>query len=183
MKLKLTMTIAAMLAALLCGCASLLGPRDVELPLSKLQEALNRRFPLNSRYLELFDIYVSNPRLTLQPETGRITTMVDATIAPSFMKHTWKSSLALSGALAIDPARRAVILTEPRMENFAIEGMGSPTNRQIARIGSLLAEQMFKGLPLYTFGPDEFRYAGVSFIPTKITTKPTGLVVTFEPVK
>jgi hypothetical protein len=65
MKLKTVAPAIAAIIALLTSCATFLGPRDVELPLYKLQEALNRQFPLNSRYLELFNITVSNPQLAM----------------------------------------------------------------------------------------------------------------------
>ena len=44
-------------------------------------------------------------------------------------------------------------------------------------------EQVLRNVPLYTFRPDELRYAGTTFIPTRINTALNGLVVTFEPVR
>jgi hypothetical protein len=169
--------------AFLTSCAALLGPRDVELPLSQLQESLNRKFPFNSRYLELFDIYLSNPRLTLQPETNRMLTTIDASVAPPFLNKSWRGSFTLSGMPALDPIRRAVVLTDPRMENFVLDGLDPSYSRQVTRIGGLLAEQILKDVPLYTFGEDEFRYGGTRFSPSKITTRPGALVVTFEPAR
>jgi hypothetical protein len=183
MKVKFLVLFVAAAVILIAGCAALTGPRDVELPLAKLQEALNRRFPLNNRYLDVFDITVSNPRLSLQPETGRVLTTFDAAITPPFVNRTWKGSLALSGSLALDQTRNAVMLAEPRVDHFAIDGVDSVIARQISRLGGILAEQLLRDVPLYTFKPDEFRYAGVTFFPTKIATKSTGLVVTFEPAK
>jgi hypothetical protein len=170
-------------ALLLTACAGMLGPRDVELPIAKLQASLERKFPFNNRYLELFDIHVSNPKLTLQPDTNRVTTTMDATIAPPFVQQAWKGSFTLSGMLQLDPARRAVILAEPRMDHFTMDGVNAEQGRQIARISGLLAEQIVKDMPLYTFDDDSFRYGGTRFIPTKIVTRPTGLVVTFEPAR
>lgn len=183
MKLKFVVPIIAATFALLSACATLLGPRDVELPLYKLQDALNRQFPFNSRYLEIFNITVSNPRLALQPDTNRVITTMDASIAPPFLKQSWQGRFALSGMLALDPARRAVVLADPRMDNFALDGVDPAYTAQIAGIGGLLAEQILKNVPLYTFGPEDFRYAGVTFIPSKITTRSNALVVTFEPAK
>lgn len=183
MKLKPGTLILAAIVMLLTACASLLGPREVELPVAKLQDALNRKFPFNSRYLELLAINVSNPRLTLQPETNRVMTTLDATIAPLFLKNSWKGSVTVSGTLALDSARSAVVLTEPRMENFMVDGVDAAYTNQVARIGGLLAEQVFRNATLYTFDADSFRYGGSRFMPTKITTKSNALVVTFEPVK
>jgi hypothetical protein len=183
MRLKLAALIAIATMLLLTSCASLLGPREVELPVSKLQEALNRKFPFNNRYLELFDISVGNPIIALQPDTNRIVLDLDAAIAPPFMNDTWKGSMTLSGMLQLDAARNAVILAMPRIENIALDGIDPRYASQFAKIGSLLAEQILKDMPLYTFKPEDFRYAGVNFIPTKINTRPNALVVTFEPAK
>lgn len=172
-----------LLALILTACAGLLGPREVEVPLSKLQASLEKRFPFNSRYLELFDIQLSSPRLSLQPNGNRVVTSFDAAIAPAWLKRGWQGNFALSGVLAVDPAKNAVILTDPRVETLNINGLDDKYARQLTTIGSLLVEEVFRGMPLYTFQPDDFRYAGTSFFPTKINTQSNGLVVTFEPVK
>ncbi|MGE5622710.1 MAG: DUF1439 domain-containing protein, partial [Bacillota bacterium] len=88
-----------------------------------------------------------------------------------------------SGQLRVDPARNALVLADPRVENFAVNGLDSPFASKIMRVGALVAEQLLKDMPLYTFQPNDFRYGGTSFLPTKITTRANGLVVTFEPAR
>ncbi|RJG04586.1 DUF1439 domain-containing protein [Noviherbaspirillum sedimenti] len=173
----------AVVACMLAACAGLLGPRNMEVPLSTLQASLEKRFPFNSRYLELFDIQLSAPRLRLQPDGNRVLTSFDAAIAPAWLKRSWQGNFALSGVLAIDPAKNAVILTEPRVETLNINGLDAKYASQLTKIGGLLVEQVFRGMPIYTFQPEDFRYGGASFLPTKINTQGNGLVVTFEPVK
>lgn len=173
--------VVAMLA--LSACASLLGPRDLELPLSTLQSSLERRFPFNNRYLGLFDIQLRAPRLGLQTGSNRVITSFDAAIAPAWLKRSWQGNFALSGELAIDPVKNAVILTDPRVESLNIGGLDATYAKQLQKISGIIAEELFRGMPLYTFAPDEFLYGGTSFLPTKINTRSNGLVVTFEPVK
>ena len=168
---------------MLASCASLIGQRDVDIPLTKLQEAIANRFPFNNRYLELLDVRVTNPRVSLQPDTNRILTSMDTSIAPPFSNQSWNGSLAISGQLRVDPSRNALVLADPRVENFAVNGLDSPFASKIMRVGALVAEQLLKDMPLYTFQPNDFRYGGTSFFPTKITTKANGLVVTFEPAR
>lgn len=183
MRLKLSALIFTVSALLLASCATLLGPRNVEIPLAKLQQSLENRFPFNNRYLELLDISITNPRVTLQPDTNRILTSMDASIAPPFLQRSWKGSFAVSGNLKFDPSQNALVLGEPRVEQFAVDGLDPLYANQARKIGSLLAEQILQNAPLYTFQPDELRYGGTSFTLSKITTKPDGLVVTFEPAK
>lgn len=165
------------------GCAALSGPRDVELPLAKLQQSLASKLPANARYLDLFDISVTNPRLQLEPESNRVTTVFDASIAPVFTRTRWHGSLTLSGVLAIDPQRHAVVLREPRMDELLVDGLDVDLTARLAKVGGVLAQKILGDVPLYTFDPAQFQYAGVRFFPTRISTQPQAIVVTFEPVK
>jgi len=173
----------AVISLLLTACATLMGPHSVEIPLAQLQDKIATRFPFNNRYLELLDVTVANPRVSLQPETNRIAIGMDMAIEPPFLTQPWRGNLAVSGNLKFDAARNALILGEPQIEQFAIEGLDSPYAKMIVRAASLLGEQLLDNMTLYTFRPEDLRYAGVNFAVSKITTKPGALVVTFEPVK
>ncbi|MDF3036183.1 MAG: hypothetical protein K0S28_1457 [Paucimonas sp.] len=172
-----------LLVMFVTACAGLSGPRRVELPLHQLQQAMSNRFPFNSRYLELLDINVSNPRLSLQPGTNRVLTSLDAFIAPPFTKSSWAGTVTISGGLRFDPMRNAIMLSDPRMENFNVNGLDPMYSRQAGKIGSFLAAELLKDLPLYTFRPDELRYGNTRFYPSQIATTMNSLVVTFEPMK
>jgi hypothetical protein len=183
MKIRLAAIIPIAVIALLTSCATMLGPRQVELPLWQLQDSLQRRLPFNNRYLELLDISVSNPRLALQPETNRLLTSMDAVIAPAFVQKSWRGSLTLSGTMRFDAGRNAIMMADPRVESFTADGLDPFHARLLGKIGSLLADHLLSNVPLYIFGPDELRYAGTRFIPTSINATQSGLVVTFEPVR
>ena len=157
-----------LLCSLLVACASLLGTQEREIPLIVLQQSLQKKFPFNHRYLELFDMTVSNPVLSLQPDTNRVATTLDARIAPPLLKKSWEGKVVISGVLKIDPARSAIVLTEPRVDNLTIDAAtGTYTDNTV----------------IYTFKPEEIKVAGVRFRPAKITTRANGLVVSFEPAK
>ena len=171
------------LLTLLSSCASLLPPQEIEIPLSRLQKSAEQNFPFNARYLDLFDVTVSNPRLSLQPEADRLVLGLDARVQPPLVKTSWQGELLVSGALRIDPVRRAVILTEPRLENIKLDAATGSYTSRLARLGTKLAEDLLTDKVLYTFAPDAFVVAGQRFIPTGITTRKNSLVVSFEPVK
>jgi hypothetical protein len=172
-----------MTALLLVSCATLVGSRQVEVPLYKLQNALDKKFPFNNHYLDLLNITVGNPRLVLQPETNRIVIDVDATIAPPFLNRSWKGSFVLSGVPEIDSSRNAVILADPHVDQFTIPGVDAPFAKQLTKVGDVLLEEILRNTPLYTFKPDDFRYAGITFYPTKINATSHSLMITFEPAK
>jgi hypothetical protein len=183
MKSKLNLLLLTASLWLLASCATLMGPREMEIPLSRIQDAVANKFPFNNRYLELLDIYVTNPKVALQPDTNRIVTSMDTSIAPPFLNRSWKGNLAVSGIPKFDAARNALVLGEPRVEQFDVDGFGGAYSNQLRKVGTLLAEQLMADAPLYTFKPEDLRYGGTSFTLSKITTKSNSLVVTFEPTK
>ncbi len=170
------------LGGLLAGCAGLTGPRKVEIPLHKLQAGLERRFPLSHPAMGLFDIRLQRPMLSIQPEHDRVALALEASVSPPFARDTWSGSLAFSGRLYVDPGRPAVMMAEPRVDRVTI-GASPETERQIARLASSLIDTVVRDTPVYSFNPGDLRYAGVQYIPTRIETTRSGLLVTLEPAK
>ncbi len=164
----------------LAACASLLPMQEMEIPLSRLQREMDKRFPFNNRYLELFDVTLGKPQLSLRPESDRLVASFDAKVLPPFAKKALEGKLQVSGLLRIDPQRRALVLAEPKLENLAgfNEGDG-----KLAKLGMLLAEDLLNNTVLYTFSPDAFTVAGQRFNPTRIATRQNSLVVSFEPAR
>lgn len=183
MKFRLGWACQCVMLLLLTSCATLMGPQSREIPLTKLQEAISQRFPFNNRFLQLLDVRVTNPRVSLQPQGNRILTSMDISIAPPLINRSWTGNLAISGRPQIDMARYAVVLAEPRVESLNVNGLDPAYASQATRIGGFLAEQLLTDMALYTFRPEDLRFAGTSFIPTGITTRQDAVVVTFEPVK
>ncbi|MBC7414978.1 MAG: DUF1439 domain-containing protein [Herminiimonas sp.] len=174
---------ALWLSLALAGCAAIVGPREVVLPVEKLQQTLAGKLPANTRYLELIDVGVTNPRLQLNAQSNRVAVTVDAAVTPVFGRRVLRGSFRMSGVLAIDAARQAVVLKDPRMEELTIDGMDATVTEQLAKIGGLLALRLLKDAPLHTFTAEQFRYGGAQYFPTRISTTPQALVVTFEPAK
>jgi hypothetical protein len=176
----LSLTAAFVGACLLSSCASVLGPRQVELPLHKLQSSLDKRFPINERLLDIFDVQLMRPQLSLVPDQDRVALAVDASVAPPFAR-AWAGNVAFSGRLYIDPGRAAVMMAEPRVDRLRL---GNPdAERQLTRVANTLIDTVARDMPVYAFDQKDLRYAGVQFVPTRIQTTPTGLLVTLEPAK
>jgi hypothetical protein len=174
----------AMLATLgLAGCANFVGPRDVELPASKLQASLERRFPVERNVLALFEVTLTNPRVQLQPEADRVRVRMDASMAPRFGGARWNGALTLSGHLQLDPARSEVQLRDPRVEEFYLDRLDGNAQHQLARVATVLLDQAVRDLAVYRFRPDDLRMAGVQFTPTRVVTRADAVVVTLEPVR
>ena len=180
---RLLVLTSLLLLTLLSGCASLLPPQEIEIPLSRLQQSIQKKFPYTERYFSLLDVTLSNPVLSTQPAADRMLIALDAQVLPPLIKTPWQGELLVSGSLRIDPARRVVLLTEPRLESIKLDAATSSYTSRVARLGKQLAEDLIGETVLYTFAPDAFVVAGKRFVPTGITTRKDSLVVSFEPAK
>jgi hypothetical protein len=168
---------------LLASCAGLIGPRRIELSQSRLQAGLERRFPVRNRALELFDVQMSHPQLAILPNSDRVSLALDVSVAPPFLRQSWNGTLTLSGRLVLDAARNAVFLQDTHVDHVDIAGMDGSKTRDIGRAADLLVNQLMRDMPAYTFRPEDLRYAGVQFVPTRLETAPGALVVTLEPAR
>lgn len=180
-KMPVLLVLLAML--LLSSCAALIGPRDVEFPLAKLQQSVDKRLPFSQRYLGLFEITADKAQLSLPPEPNRLAMTTDVVLTMPLLGKSWNGKMAISGVLFLDSPHNAVTLQEPRLDSLLLNGLDNTYAAQVTQIGNLLAHQLLANLPLYTFKPEDLRYAGVAFMPTRIGTRAENLVVTFEPVK
>ena len=180
---RLLVLTSLMLLTLLSGCASLLPPQEIEIPLSRLQPSIQKKFPYTERYFSLLDVTLSNPVLSTQPAADRMLIALDAQVLPPLIKTPWQGELLVSGSLRIDPVRRVVLLTEPRLENIKLDAATGSYTSRVVRLGKQLAEDLIGETVLYSFAPDAFVVAGKRFVPTRITTRKDSLVVSFEPAK
>lgn len=176
---------AAALAAgtLLASCASLSGPRRVELSQARLQAGLERRFPLHNRLLELFEVQLTRPRLAILPQSDRVALTMDVSVAPPFLRQSWAGTMTLSGHLYVDAARSGVFLADAHVDRFDIEGMDGARARDLGRAADVLMNQLVRDVAIYDFRTEDLRYAGMQFVPTRLDTVPGALVVTVEPAR
>jgi len=145
---------------------------------SQLQAALEKKFPFNKRYMELFDIQLANPQLTLDAAHNRVTVAFDATIDNRlFFRQPLTGRFALDSALRYDQPSRSLVLQDPEVRQFDVQGLPSQFSRQLNALGGILSEQLLQGYPLYTFKPEQLRLAGTNVEPGTITVLPDGINV------
>jgi hypothetical protein len=175
--------VAVAAGAVLASCASLSGPRRVEISQAKLQAGLERRFPLRNRLLDLFDVQLTVPRVAILPESDRVALTLDMSVSPPFLRQSWSGTMTLSGHLYIDAARSGVYMADAHVDRFDIQGMDSVRARDHARAADVLMNQLVRDVPIYSFRMEDLRYAGTQFVPTRLDTIPGALVVTAEPAR
>jgi hypothetical protein len=170
-------------AFLLAACASLIGPREVDLPQKRLQHNLDRKFPMRQRVLGVFEVELSHPQLAILAENNRVALNVDLNVTPLLARQAWRGNMTVSGRLNVDSVRNTVYLSDAHVDRFAMDNMDGGKQAQLASVANLLGDNVIKDIAVYTFDPKELRYAGVQFVLTGISTRPGGLVANLRPAE
>ena len=181
---RLFLPAAAAVAALLAGCAAILGPRTVEVTQAQLEQLLARRFPLTRRVLELFDVTVSAPRLRLLPESNRIATDFDVGSTDRLLRSQHTGALGLSFGLRFEPSDNTLRVMQVRVERLQIDGAPALLQREFERIGTLVAEQSLDDQVIHTLRPQDVEAVqGRGYRPSELRVTPRGLRVTLLPIE
>ncbi|MBI3229627.1 MAG: DUF1439 domain-containing protein [Burkholderiales bacterium] len=166
-----------------CGTMALFGSRDTTIPLARIQEGFDKRFPLNHRVMEMFDIKLTAPRISLSPEDNRVIASFELVVLPPLTSKTWRGSFKLSGGLRIDSASNTIYLRDAKIEDFSVETSDPAYKRQIAKLGSLLLDRYVQETPVYTLTSEQTRLLGTDYSLVKINARSDALVLSFEPIK
>ncbi|MFS8978007.1 DUF1439 domain-containing protein [Cupriavidus necator] len=135
----------------------------------ELQTALEQRFPATLRYAEVVSVQLSHPRLVLDEANNRVTTQLDARLTNALLPSPpVDGKLSLNSGVRYDPAKRAVLLDNPTVQQVEVAGMAQ-YREQLNAIGAVVAQQLLKDYPVYTFKPEELRFGGKEVEPGAIT--------------
>lgn len=146
-------------AWLLTACAAGPGgPRVITLSQVQLAERIDAQFPLRRRYLELFDLTLSSPRLRLLPAENRLGTRVDYALGDFWGdSRRREGTITLSYGLRLEPTDLSVRMTDVRLEAFDAPHVSGPMARQVQRLGALVAEHLLDDFTLHRFKPEDLR--------------------------
>lgn len=179
-------------ALLACGALAATGvsqaayniwTNEYTFPKKDLQSAIATQFPRKLRYMDMFDVNLSNPRLALNPDSNRLTTVVDAQIDNKLlMNKPVNGTLSMSSALKYDAATRSVRLDSPSVEKVDIAGVPAQYAPQLNAIGNAAAEQVLKDYAIFTFKPEQLEMNGKRFEPGAITVLSDGVKVEIKPL-
>lgn len=175
----------SVLALGLSGCALLQpGPRTVGISEAKLAQAIAAQFPFNNRYLELFDVVLTAPRVRLIPGENRIGTELGYSIGTLWSgSRTVQGTLNLSYGLRFEPNDGTVRLADVRVEGFEVPGVPQAYASRANRLGGLLAENLLQDFVVHRLKPEDLQIAkGWGYQPGALQVVPGGLQLQLNPI-
>ena len=177
------------MAILLAGCAlQPPAPKTIAVSEARLAQLISAQFPFKSEMLEILDVELSAPRITLDPINNRINTSLELSVAGNsvvglFTRKEYRGGMDLSYGLRFEPSDGSVRLSDVRVHKLSVEGAPDVLRRPIEKLGAPLAQKFLKDYPLYKVRPEDLQAAkGWGYAPGAFRIEPTGLSITLDPV-
>jgi hypothetical protein len=167
----------------LATCAGVGDPRSVILTTADIERAIERQFPMDKRMLEIFDVNVKAPRISLLPERNRLGAVVDMRAKSILFVGSWSGQLKFDSALRWEPSDQSVRLSQVRVQDLAIDNADPLTRSAAERLGAAVAERMLEDMSLYTLPAERAaRMTAQGLRPAGVLVTSRGLQVNFESI-
>ncbi|MFY7854700.1 MAG: hypothetical protein ACOVQT_01060 [Rubrivivax sp.] len=174
--------LAGLGTGLLSGCALTGQPDTVLIGPDELQRLVERSFPLDRRLLDVLEVSIDSPRITLLSDRNRLATTLGVSTRDRLFGGRWSGRIALDSALRWEPSDHSLRLAQVRVQSFELDGGGSLARTQAERLGAVLAERVLEDFALYRLSDeraDTLRRSGR--VPSAVTVTHRGVLVTFAP--
>ena len=166
----------------LSGCATM-GDRTVNVTEAQIQQKLNEKLAIPISLLKIFDVNLSNSLVKFDKATGRMTTTMDTSLTSKIFDQTLAGKLGISGKLRFDAATSSVVLDEPKIEQFNLDGAGGKYNELLNAMAKAVGGQMLNGMALYTVKPEDLKVGDTQYSPKDMLVTDNGLQLTLTPQK
>ena len=166
----------------LAACASLLGPRTVEISQKELTEKLDKRFPVSQRMLNVLEVQATRPSLTLLADTNRVRAAIPVQARDRLMGQYYQGQIQVSFGLRYVATDRSIRLTQVQVDQVQIAGVPEAYQRGLTRIGALLAEDSLQDYTIHQFKPEDLQTAQrLGYEVKDIQVTSTGLAIHLQP--
>jgi hypothetical protein len=180
----------AWMATALWGCAAIKPqPKTITLSQEKLSQLISGQFPFNSKMLEVLDVAVSSPKISLDAANNRINTSLALNVAGSgivgmLTKREYKGALDLSYGLRFEPSDNSVRLTDVRVGKLSVDDAPDLMQRPLSRLGASLAQRLLSDYPIYKVSAEDLAAAkGWGYKPGLLKVAAQGLALTLDPIE
>jgi hypothetical protein len=167
----------------LAGCASLFGPRTVDISREELQSKLARKFPMTKRVLNMFDVTAAPPKVDMIADTNRVSAAFDLAAKDTTFGRDYVGTVAVSFGLRYEPKDLTLRILQLNVDHIRIEGMPSGFQQMLLDLGNKLAREQLQDFPIHQFKPEDLSRANsMGYQVEDIQVTKTGLAVHLKPV-
>ncbi len=172
------LVVILIVSVILAGCGTdPFKPTQVTFSHAQLQKAVAKKFPIEKHYLASVDLIVSNPVVSLRPETNRIAIQFDAAITMPGATQPINGQLLFSSGLEFDQKKSELVLKDPVLEKQQIAGLSGATSEIIRQLEAIVVKDNLEGKSIHNCKPGDLEFLGVPLKPTGIEVTSTAVVL------
>jgi hypothetical protein len=160
-----------------------MGDRTVNVSEAQLQKKLDERLAIPISLLKVFDVNLSHSLVKFDKTTGRMLTTMDTSLSSQLFNEKLTGKLGISGKLRFDAPSSSIVLDDPQIEQFNLDGAGNKYNELLNALTKAVGGQMLNGLTLYTVKPEDLNIHGTQYNPKDMQITDKGLQLTLSPVR
>ncbi len=138
-----------LLVGLLSACAGWLGPRVVIVSDAELSQRLAERFPIERRWLELFDLRLSNPRVSTDASSGRLRVEVDIRVGQRLIGKELATRLQLLGKPRYEASDHSIRITDVSVDALQVNGSAESILGRVGAWPSTWLAQVLEDRTIY----------------------------------
>jgi hypothetical protein len=172
--------LAIFILSLVAACASRVPPLVLTFPASDLQTKFADRFPYQKRQSVLYDLTLSNPRVMLKPESGRVALAVDVDLVFPLGGRPLKGSATLSGKPRYDEPSRGIFLDDGAVDILDVERLPPALQEPLRLALSTAARETLAKRPITTIPEERLKRGPMMLTPKKMDVLADGLRIEFD---
>ncbi|MEO8278842.1 MAG: hypothetical protein ABI564_04055 [Ideonella sp.] len=138
-------------AATMVGCVGLFGPRTIVVSDAELSQRLAARFPIERRWLEIFDLRLSNPQVSSHAPSGRLRVEVDIRLGQRLTGTGTAARLLLFARPRYEPSDHSIRITDIKLDALRIDGGAESLLGRGAAWPSAMLAQALEDRTIYQF--------------------------------
>jgi len=166
---------------ILTACATMMGDRTVNVTEAQIQEKLNEKLAIPISLLKVFDVNLSNSLVTFDQTTGRMHTTMDTNLSSALFNESMSGKLGISGKLRFDATTSSIVLDEPKIEQFNLDGASGKYNDLLNALAKTVGGEMLNGMTLYQVKPEDLTVGNTQYSPKNMIVTDQGLQLTLTP--
>lgn len=153
---------------------------EVVITQTQIDEALQKRFPVEKSYLLIFGVTYSNPKVKLLPDANRIEIGLDTELNGKILGESKRlgSSILITTAIDYRNETQQFFLSEPQITNFALQGI---PQEQLAKVTKFVSETVRANIqlyPVYTLRAKNAKMAAAKLLLKNVEVRNTEIHVT-----
>jgi hypothetical protein len=145
---------------------------------AELEAQIVKRFPVQQRYAEIFEVLLRDPRLALDARNNRAAISAIVVIgSPLMQPSTVGGIVSVSSALKYDAAALTLRLDQPRADRIELQGLGGRDAERLQQVGGIVAQELLRDYPLHTFRKQDLTVGRKTYEIGAITVLDDGIKV------